>query len=284
MEKYHSMFVNRRLCIATKHGKEQVIAPILERTLGVKCFVPENFDTDVLGTFSGEVERKGTPLEIIRKKCRLAMEQTGCDLVVASEGSFGSHPTMFFVPANEEFLLLIDVKNKLEIVVRSLTTETNFGGEKVDSWKALKDFATKSKFPDHALILKNSEKHWKFISKGIQNEEALKSAYEQCKKVHGEVFVETDMRAMVNPMRMNAISVTTDELLRKIASECSHCQMPGFDIVEHQPGLLCAQCSLPTKSTLYTIYHCSHCDFEEIRKFPHGKEREDPMYCDFCNP
>ena len=30
--------------------------------LGVKCFVAENFDTDLLGTFTGEVERKDDPI------------------------------------------------------------------------------------------------------------------------------------------------------------------------------------------------------------------------------
>jgi len=47
------MFERRRLIIATKHQKEQVIAPLLENTLGVSCFIDESFDTDTLGTFSG---------------------------------------------------------------------------------------------------------------------------------------------------------------------------------------------------------------------------------------
>ena len=54
------MFEGRRLLIATKHKKEQVIAPILEEGLGVQCFVPENYDSDIFGTFSGEIDRKDT--------------------------------------------------------------------------------------------------------------------------------------------------------------------------------------------------------------------------------
>jgi hypothetical protein len=50
------LFKNRRLLIATKHEKEKVIA-LLEKN-GVICFVNENFDTDLLGTFTGEIERK----------------------------------------------------------------------------------------------------------------------------------------------------------------------------------------------------------------------------------
>ncbi len=62
-------FKNRHLVIATMHHKEKVIAPILEQNLQVKCFLPEGFDSDVFGTFSGEIERKNSPLNIAREKC-----------------------------------------------------------------------------------------------------------------------------------------------------------------------------------------------------------------------
>ena len=67
------MFKNRNLVIATKHGKELVIAPILEKELGVKCFLPLNFDSDELGTFTGEIEREDDPITTARKKCLKAM-------------------------------------------------------------------------------------------------------------------------------------------------------------------------------------------------------------------
>lgn len=280
----HSLFSNRRLCIATKHGKESVIAPALETALQVECFVPEDFDTDELGTFSGEVERTGDALATAREKCMRAMELTGCDLAIASEGSFGSHPTLFFIPADEEFLLFMDAKNDIEIVAKFLTTDTNFGGEKVTAWEQVQEFAAKSKFPDHALILKNTEKHWDFIVKGIQSETALKSAFEESMTRYKEAFVETDMRAMVNPMRMDAIAKATEALIKKIDATCPKCNMPGFDVTERRAGLPCSSCSMPTRSTLMHIYRCQHCNFEKIEKFPNGKEQEDPMYCDFCNP
>ena len=120
------MFKGRKLLIATKHEKEKVIAPILEKELGVSWFVINDFDTDELGTFTGEIERKDDPIITARKKCLLAIELTNCDLAVASEGSFGPHPTIYFVPADDEFLLFFDKKNDLEIIVRELSTETNF--------------------------------------------------------------------------------------------------------------------------------------------------------------
>ena len=112
------MFHVRNIIIATKHEKETVIAPILEKELGVKCHVSSEFDTDELGTFTGEIERKGDPISTARSKCHRAMDLMDCDLAIASEGSFGSHPTIFFAPADDEFLLLIDKKNNIEISVR----------------------------------------------------------------------------------------------------------------------------------------------------------------------
>ena len=61
------MFEGRKLLIATKHSKERVIAPILEEKLGVTCVVPTDFDTDLLGTFTGEIERKSDALTTARE-------------------------------------------------------------------------------------------------------------------------------------------------------------------------------------------------------------------------
>ncbi len=111
-----ALFKNRRLVIATKHEKESVIAPLLEEALGVSCFIIEGFDTDSWGTFSGEVERKQDPIATARQKCLKAMELSNCELGVASEGSFGAHPSLFFTSADDEFLIFIDKKNNLHQV------------------------------------------------------------------------------------------------------------------------------------------------------------------------
>ena len=78
------MFEGRRLVIATKHGKEEVLTPILERELGVHCFTLPTFDSDLFGTFSGEVERLDDALLTARLKCEKAMEIAQCDLAIAA--------------------------------------------------------------------------------------------------------------------------------------------------------------------------------------------------------
>ena len=151
------LFKDKKFLIASKHEKEKVMAPLLEAELGVKCIVAENFDTDLLGTFSGEVERKDDPITTARNKCQMAMQQYGCDLAVASEGSFGAHPQMFFVPADDEILLFLDKKNGLEIIARELTTDTNFNGDEMQTEKELKEFAKRVKFSSHGLIIRKSK-------------------------------------------------------------------------------------------------------------------------------
>jgi hypothetical protein len=64
------MFKGRSLLIATKHEKEQIIGPIFEKELGVTFSVPDHFDTDVFGTFTGEVERKADPITTASTRTR----------------------------------------------------------------------------------------------------------------------------------------------------------------------------------------------------------------------
>ncbi len=278
------MFEGRNLLIATKHQKEKVIASILDKELGVKCFVSLDFDSDQLGTFSGEIERKDDPITTVRKKCILAMEQANCDLAIASEGSFGSHPELFFVPANDEFLYFIDKKNNLEIFIRELSTETNLNSSEVKTEKELLDFANKANFPSHALIIRKSKTDLNEIVKGIRNEELLKTTFHDFFIKYGSAYIETDMRAMFNPKRMQVIERATKKLVEKIKNLCPECKTPGFGITDSQQGLPCKTCSSPTRSTLSFIYSCKKCNFTESKLFPNGKKMEDPTYCDRCNP
>ncbi len=278
------MFSGRNLLIATKHEKEKIIAPLSEGGLGVKCFVPENFDTDVLGTFTGEVERKDDPVTTARNKCLLAMQQYDCDMAVASEGSFGMHPFMLFIYADEEIVLFIDKKNDLEIISKVLSTETNFNGEEIKSEEQLKDFAKRVKFPTHGLIVRKAKNDFTEIIKGITDWENLKTTYYHFLEKYGAAFVETDMRAMYNPSRMKVIEKATQKLIAKINSCCPQCHTPGFGITDRKEGLPCSLCGFKTRSTLSYIYTCQKCSYTKEEMYPNNKKVEDPMYCDICNP
>lgn len=278
------IFKNRRLIIATKHKKEAVISPILEDKLGVRCFVDEEFDTDTFGTFSGEIERQQDALETIRLKCLVAMDKNNCDLAVASEGSFGPHPSLYFANADDELIMLIDKKNKVEIIAREISLETNFNAKLIRNKSELIDFAKAVHFPSHALIIKRDQNDHSFLRKGINDEALLLEYFEYCIANFGQAYIETDMRAMCNPTRMKVIESAMKKLIQNIESTCPNCNVPGFVVKEVISGLPCEVCNFPTKSTLFHSYGCSSCGLKEKKMFPHEKEFEDPMYCNQCNP
>ncbi|MCY7352181.1 MAG: hypothetical protein LH606_16200 [Cytophagaceae bacterium] len=278
------MFKDRKLIIATKHEKEKVIAPILEKSLGVFCFVNENFDTDLLGTFTGEIERELDPITTARQKCLMAMELTNCDLGLASEGSFGPHPSLFFICADDEFLIFIDKKNNLEIVVRELSIATNFNGKEIKTEEELLQFANSVNFPSHGLILRKDRVDNNDIIKGITEINRLKEAFNKLFDKFKSVYAETDMRALYNPSRMKVIEAATQKLITKINSLCPQCSKPGFGITDAKRGLKCSLCGLPTSTILNYIYVCQHCQYTKEEMYPHKKTTEDPMYCDYCNP
>jgi len=276
-------FNGRKLLIATKHRKEQVIKPIFDAKLGLECVVKKKFDSDKFGTFSGEIERKDSPLETARKKCLEAIKNSTHDLVIASEGSFGPHPDYLFIPANEEILILIDLKNGLEITSRILSTETNFHSAQINSKEALDEFLEKVQFPSHGVIIKDTNNPH-LIYKGIKSRKKLYGLYRQLSAWSDKIFIETDMRAMHNPTRMKVIEQCAQKLLEKIESLCPDCGMPGFSVTKAIPGLPCELCHTPGRGIKQLISTCHKCTHTITQDYPNNKKAEDPKFCDVCNP
>lgn len=278
------MFQGRKLLIVTMHGKERAIAPLAAQALGVECVVADGFDTDKLGTFTGERKRLGNALETLRKKCLEGLAMCGGDLAIASEGSFGPHPSIYIAPSDDELVMLMDTANNIEIVARELTVDTNFSSAEISCQQELDDFLRLAKFPGHAVIIRKSENDYENIVKGINDEEKLAEVSNEYFKRFGKFFIETDMRAMHNPSRMHAISRAMVKLLDKVNSCCPVCESPGFGVTSARPGLPCSSCRFPTESTLAHIYICVKCDYQMERLHPFEKQFEDPMYCNICNP
>lgn len=276
------MFENREILIVTKHKKEEVISPLVSKHLKAKTFVATHFDTDTLGTFCGEIERNEDPIATLRMKCKKGLEGTDFKIAIASEGSFGAHPYIFFAPFSEEYIMLYDAENEMEFIVKEATKNTNFANNTIQLEEELLQFARKVDFPSHGLILKTTAPYK--IEKGIRNEKKLVNIFHEFKKYANSVQIETDMRAMHNPTRMQVIKKLTFKLIQKINSKCTKCKTPGFDIITMQKGLPCIVCNLPTESTLKAIKKCQKCDYEEEVWYPNNKKFEEPMYCNYCNP
>ena len=78
-----SYYKGSRVALLTQHGKERVIAPVLEPVLGCSIERVTGFDTDQFGTFTKKTPRYGTQLEAARRKARKGME-----LARASQGGY----------------------------------------------------------------------------------------------------------------------------------------------------------------------------------------------------
>ncbi|MGE5655688.1 MAG: DUF6671 family protein [Actinomycetota bacterium] len=279
---------NRTAVLATMHQKERAIAPILEAELGIKIRVPPDFNTDIFGTFTREVKRLGTQIEAARLKAEKAIELTGETLALASEGTFGPHPAIPYLPSNREIVLLLDRANHLEIIGESFSTETNYSHQLVSSLDEANDFAKTVGFPEHALVIifgDKAESQCEII-KGITTEKQLTEAVRKGLKqsLTGKIHIETDMRAMYNPTRMKNIANATLNLIQKINQLCPDCTWPGFDVVERKRGLPCGLCSFPTPLTRSLLYQCKKCGFSQEELFPDGKATADPSLCEYCNP
>lgn len=275
------MYAGKSLLVATRHRKEAVIAPPMESRLRVRCAVPEDLDTDLFGTFSGEVERLDDPVTTARKKCLLALEMHPAELAVASEGSFGPHPELPLLPFDEEWLLFLDPRSGIEIVEVERSLETNFGSARVEQWGDLEDFARRALFPSHALILKGPDGE---LRKGISDADTLRDVFDRMGAGREPLTVETDMRAHCNPTRMAVIRKAAERLAERIATHCPICVRPGFGITEALRGLPCASCGIPTHSVRGLLHRCTGCGHFMEQPRPDGRRTEDPTHCDWCNP
>lgn len=279
------MYHNRELLIATKHGKEQVIQPLLEQALGVKCIVPDVFDTDKFGTFTRDIKRKGDQLNTARRKAKKAAEHADLQLVVASEGSFSPDPLFPFVQMNLELVLFLDSTQGIEIVGEYQTPKTNMAGREVSSVDEAIAFAKKIGFPQHGVIVRKRKEGKRGIYKEINSESELIQLVDKLlqSRFRKKIYLETDMRAHKNPTRMMAIKKATENLVEKLESACPRCEMPGFWWKKELPGLPCARCKLKTNLAESAVFTCNNCGHSEKRKVSKS-EFANPEQCQFCNP
>ena len=258
--------------------------PLIKQYLGISAQSIPGLDTDEFGTFSGEIERPFDPITTLRKKIMKGLKQSGATLGIGSEGSFGPHPRLPFVQADQEVVMMIDLERDFEIFETVISTETNHARQEIFSLGDLEDFAERIQFTSHAMILK-TERDGKVlqVQKGLINWEQLHAAYQQMASTGEQLVAESDMRAYVNPTRMKVIERATEQLMKKIVNTCPECQWPGFGCVETKPGLACRQCGDPTHLTLVRVYHCKSCGYQDER-YVSSSIKADPAYCDQCNP
>ena len=278
-----SVYSGRVAALLTQHGKERMIAPVLELALGCRVERVAGYDTDRLGTFTRDIPRAGTQLEAASKKARIGMELSGLPLGLASEGSFGPDPMVGMFPWNVEMIVWIDDSLGIE-VVGAASGKTNFAHRLAADWAEAEAFARASGFPEHHLVARPEHEDDPRIHKGIADWTSLKEAFQWARgeAENGRAFIETDMRAHANPTRMETIAQATRDLAHKLCSRCPVCGAPGFQLAERVPGLPCEDCGAPTRQASAEIHRCAKCAHQVTVARPEAVAP--PQRCDYCNP
>ncbi len=273
----------QQVAFLTQHGKEKLIAPLLEPFLDCSVVHVTGYDTDQLGTFSGEVKRLDTQIETARKKARIGMDLAKLPFGLASEGAFVADPFGGLMPWNIEVVVWLDDEDQFEVIgiaqgpARSLYRALRKVAD-------LEHFALEAGFPDHHLVVRpQSDKDPRMV-KGLANWDDLRKAFIDCHGLaeNGLVYAENDHRAFCSPTRQAMIVQATRDLMKKFESTCPACALPGFSVTGQKSGLVCRTCGNTTKAPITYIMRCNACEYTEDKKSTH--KWADPSQCDVCNP
>ncbi len=274
------------IALGTMHGKERAIAPPFSRVLQAEIAVPPQIDTDIFGTFTGEIERQGTMLDAARAKARLAMNRIGTPFGIASEGTYGPHPYLPFLPGGSELVLFIDEKRGIEIKQTFVVTHTNYNCVASNPGDDLASNLTQMKFPTHAVTVRPNQPLYANAIKGLTDRSEVIDAVQTCAALSADskALLVPDMRAHLNPTRMAMIRIATVKLVRRIATSCPSCALPGFGIVDVMRGWPCSECGAPTSLVMAEIHRCTGCGYETRKPVRRDDEGASPAQCPCCNP
>lgn len=282
-----SPYCSRQAVLATKHAKERAIARPFRVALGLELVATPDLDTDLLGTFSGEVPRVGAALDVCERKARLGMAVTGLPFGLASEGSFGPHPFFPFMPAGIEIMTFVDDERSFVLSESFLAERTNYAHREARSIDDLANWLPAIRFPSHALIVRTkSDGVGAPVEKGIVSIDRLRAAIARAAATSndGVAWVETDMRAHLNPTRMATIRRLAFRLARRLATPCPACTAPGWGQTGTIPGLPCDFCGTPTEMVRYQIFSCVTCNHREGKPRPDSRTSTSQQHCPYCNP
>jgi hypothetical protein len=147
----------------------------------------------------------------------------------------------------------------------------------------LEDFLRSIDFPAHALIAKaNSASGAGAPLKGLRSREELAHALRDCveRSEDTRAFVQTDMRAHMNPTRMAAIGRLAERFADRLTCFFPACQSPGYGIIAVEKGLPCAWCGGPSLMVRHQVFGCVR--LRQPRE-ARALRRPDPGQCAYCN-
>jgi hypothetical protein len=254
------------------------VAPVLARGLDIEVVATSAYDTDRLGTFSGEVERTLSPLACARRKAELGVLLTGLPYGIGSEGTFGAGPLGGLGSWNVELLVWLDPAQDLLIAGRAQGPSGARDGS-FDEAAAAEPFLAETP-QGQGLILRCGN----YLAKGLADAAAVRAAMAECGAGSaGRPFSLTwDLRAHQAPQRRQLILAAADDLLQRLSLLCPQCGRPDFAPDHVETGLPCRDCGMPTQEILRREARCAGCG--HTKSHPASQAAADPMYCPGCNP
>lgn len=279
-----NMLHGKQIALLTQHGKETMLKPALDAAFGCEVIHVTGFDTDQLGTFTRDIDRKGSQTTALRKKARKGMELAGLQIGIASEGAFGPDPYTGLLTWNMEQVIFIDDTLDIE-VIGTAQMVARCGELMTDSWEEAAAYALSIGFPSHQMVVRSQTGDVSTFYKGIDDWSILESRFleAQAASKDGKVWMESDLRAFANPTRMENIRRATEDLIKRLKSDCPRCAMPGYWRTEQLPGLPCRTCKSPTHLPRGEVWRCTKCSYSDTATRP-ATETADPKYCEACNP
>lgn len=275
---------DRRVALATMHGKEDQIGPELKAILGW-CVEVADIDTDQLGTFTGDIPRQLSPRDTAIRKAYLGAEKLGLAKGMGSEGTIGPHPSVPFLTVNRELIGFVDREHGIELVESSVSGDIWAFSEVWKSSTNVRELAERSGLPTHGLIVRTTESENPLIRKGITNVAELERAIKDCRSREGasDIVIESDFRAMMSPTRQATIRACATKIAKRLRRECDRCKAPGWGDVDVEYGVSCQLCGeLSFEHVSASIEGCVRCDYRQRVSRPDSFI--DPSHCSFCNP
>ncbi|NDG85575.1 MAG: hypothetical protein EBX52_11155 [Proteobacteria bacterium] len=206
-------------------------------------------------------------------------------LALASEGSFGPHPSFGFALCNHEALLLVDRLSGREFYAETLSSFSRALEIEFSSRENLGEALEKLGAPAHGVVIRPKGAAGPVV-KGLRTFHGVARAVVDCllESPESKVILANDLRAHQNPTRLMRIGETAARLIEQLQSFCPACDAIGFQPVSREAGIPCADCETPTPLVRGHNWECAECRHREFRSSRGASERANPANCPSCNP
>ena len=266
--------------LVTKHHKLGLVAPSFA---AIGWHVSElQADTDALGTFSGDVDRRHPPLETARRKALLAAGRPDVRWWFASEGTIG--PSLGGLVSDRELVVAIEPRSggmvagaALSLAIVSIRLEVRWSTSEEEVVRA----CAGADLPRHHLVVSASDRSAAPVGALCDIDDVL-DVIRQRRRRRRTLVLQPDLRSHLCPSRQPTIRAAAADLAARLATPCPACTRSGFGSIAPECGLPCAGCGQPTNEVSVRRRRCPWC--MRVERKPVDQVTADAARCRWCNP